>query len=152
MLASNPCNSEGNGFTVHSTAPALHGGSAHGSACGVETAVSCDAGRQASEERATTDGTVPTRATLRIIPTPERRLLLRESLAAAVAAAAAAAERRGQVGGNEAGAPIEARARADGENVAAAGPVSAVEPAGGHEGVDGTQASVSYGPGLGCSL
>ena len=90
--------------------------------------------RQPSEERATTDGTVPMRATLRIIPTPERRLLLRESLAAAVAAAAAAAERRGtNTGGSEATAPAEApTAQAAAEATSAGGAVSTNDSAGAH--------------------
>lgn len=100
----------------------------------------CPTGRQPSEERATTDGTVPTRATLRIIPTPERRLLLRESLAAAVAAAAAAAERRGSASGNEAGTPTAAPAQAAAEDAAAAGPGSTAEPVGSRGGDNGGQA------------
>jgi len=108
----------------------------------LQSSADCDlldlTARQPSEERATTDGTVPTRATLRIIPTPERRLLLRESLAAAVAAAAAAAERRGNnTGGNEAAAPAEAPgAQAATGDASAGGTVSAADPAG----VDGRQA------------
>ena len=84
---------------------------------------------------------MPTRATLRIIPTPERRLLLRESLAAAVAAAAAAAERRGHGGASP--APAGDASSAPGQDAASAGVGGAAGPAGGGIFVDSVQARPS---------
>ena len=87
---------------------------------------------------------MPTRATLRIIPTPERRLLLRESLAAAVAAAAAAAERRGHGGVNGASA-ADGSAQGPAQDAAEAGTAG---PLGGGEFVERGQARLHTHPSL----